>query len=149
MKQKDVKNLKKENIFLKKRCNDIMIEFEKIKKRFSIENEKIKKYSCTNLIKNIIPIVDSLEITFRNALDQNTKDGISITLKIIKNNLKKNNVKKINPKKYEKFNPFLHQAILKIKKPKKPNLVFNVLQKGYKIADKVIRPALVSVTSEY
>ncbi|MGX7589492.1 nucleotide exchange factor GrpE [Candidatus Vidania fulgoroideorum] len=145
----NIKKLKKENILLKKKYNKIILESEKIKKRINKDIENIKKYSCSEIIKNLIPIIDSLEITFRNSKEKNTREGINITLKILKNNLKKNNVKKINPKKYEKFNPFFHQAILRIKKPKKPNLVFCVLQKGYKIFDKVIRPALVSVTSEF
>lgn len=144
-----IKKLKNENNFLKKKSREIILEFEKMKRRYLLENEKIVKYSCLNLIKNLIPVIDSLEITYRNSIEKNTRDGIRITLKILKNNLRKNKVEKINPKKFEKFNPFLHQAILKIKNPKKPNLVFNVLQKGYKIAEKVIRPALVSVTSKF
>ncbi|MGX7577331.1 nucleotide exchange factor GrpE [Candidatus Vidania fulgoroideorum] len=144
-----IKTLEKENLFLKEKYNESILEFKRKQRILNNEKKKIEQYCCFEFIKNIIPLVDCLEITYRNAIDIKTKKGILITLKILKNNLKKQKIKKINPKKYEVFNPSLHQAIVKIKKPNKPNLIYNVLQKGYVMNKKVLRPALVSVTSEF
>ncbi|WP_458659066.1 nucleotide exchange factor GrpE [Candidatus Vidania fulgoroideorum] len=148
MKKEKIKKIKKENIYLRNRCNNIILEFESMKRRFELENDNIKKYSCFLIIKNFIPVLDGLEITYKNCKDKLTKEGINIILKILKTILLNNNVKKISPKKFDPFNPTLHQAIIKVKtSDKKKNLIFNILQKGYLISNKILRPALVSVTS--
>ncbi|MGX7576932.1 nucleotide exchange factor GrpE [Candidatus Vidania fulgoroideorum] len=144
-----IKKIKKENDLLRKRCNDIVLEVKNIKKKFENEIKKTKNFSCFKIIKNLLPVIDSLEITYRNSKNKIIKEGIKMTIKMIKDIFKKNKVTKISPKKYEKFDPSYHQAILRIKCSLKSNLIYDVLQKGYKIINKILRPALVSVTCKF
>ena len=75
------------------------------------------------------------------------REGVEATQKQLLSALERNKVTQINPNSGEKFNPHQHQAISVVPAAQDPNTVVTVLQKGYMIADRVLRPALVTVTA--
>jgi len=98
------------------------------------------------VIKSFLPIIDILEMSMIN-INNNDKirESLFITLKLTRIILKENNVKVIKPKRNETFNPKIHQAILSLKINKSKNKILNVLQKGYILKKRLLRPALVSI----
>ncbi len=124
-------------------------EVENIKKRASKEVENAYKYSTESLLQEIIPIYDSLSLSCEISGDKVTKEqldeGNKLLLSMFKQLLEKNNIEEINPK-GEAFNPELHQAISTVEDKKKKNdVVAEVIQKGYLLNNRAIKPALVIV----
>jgi molecular chaperone GrpE len=74
------------------------------------------------------------------------KEGVELTLKQLQGALEKGRVIEINPAKGDKFDPHQHQAISMIPSEQEPNTIVSVLQRGYMIADRILRPALVTVS---
>ena len=74
-------------------------------------------------------------------------EGVHATLRQLVSALERNKVAEINPSAGTKFDPHQHQAISVVPAPQEPNTVVAVLQKGYLIADRVLRPALVTVAA--
>ena len=124
-------------------------EIENTKKRAQKEVENAYKYSIEALLQEIIPIYDSLSLSNSLSGDKVTKEqlieGNTMLLTMFKQILDKNNIKEINPLN-ELFNPELHQAISTIEdKESKNDTISEVVQKGYLLNDRVIKPALVIV----
>ena len=124
-------------------------EVENIKKRTSKEVENAYKYSTESLLQEIIPIYDSLSLSCELSGDKITKDqldeGNKLLLSMFKQLFEKNNIQEINPKN-EVFNPELHQAVSTIEDKKKKNdIIAEVVQKGYLLNNRAIKPALVIV----
>ncbi|MDU0810863.1 MAG: nucleotide exchange factor GrpE [Burkholderia sp.] len=122
-------------------------ETENIRRRSQEEVLKASKFAIENFTKQILPVLDSLEAAVIDKSDNLTKirEGIDLTLRQMKSAFEKCCVIQLNPI-GEKFNPYLHQAISTVPANQEPNTVITVLQKGYRIADRVLRPALVIVT---
>jgi len=122
-------------------------EADNIRKRTQIELANAHKYAIENFAVELLPVKDSLEATL--AADSTSvdalKSGVELTLKQLNAGFEKANLKEINPV-GEKFDPHRHQAISVLPSDKEPNTVINVLQKGYALHDRVIRPALVTVS---
>ena len=124
-------------------------EVENIKKRSSKEVENAYKYSIESILQEIIPIFDSLSLSCNLSSEKTTKEqleeGNKLLLNMFKQILEKNNIKEINPE-GENFDPELHQAISTIEDKKKKNDdIAEVIQKGYILNGRVIKPALVIV----
>ena len=124
-------------------------EVENIKKRSEKEINNAYKFSTESVFLDLIPIFESLDIAVSQDTDNISKENMVEGNKLLKNMfdslLEKNSLEVINPIN-EKFDPNLHQAIKTIKNDKKDdNTVDEVLQKGYKLAGRVIKPALVVV----
>lgn len=121
-------------------------EADNIRKRTQIELANAYKYAIESVATELLPVRDSLEATL--AADATVLDalrsGVDLTLKQLNAVFEKVNLKEINPI-GEKFDPHQHQAISMLPSEKEPSTVINVLQKGYKLHDRVIRPALVTV----
>ncbi|UOQ33134.1 nucleotide exchange factor [Candidatus Vidania fulgoroideae] len=124
----------------------LMAEIENTKKRFLRELKKERKLFNEDFIKKTLPILDSLNLILKSSKDIETKNSIRSTIRLFSNIFKCNGVKEICPKKFSNFDPNLHQAIVRVNAFKKHNLIFNVFQRGYSIFNKIIRPALVSIT---
>ena len=94
----------------------------------------------------MVPVQDSLEKALQdNSGDvQTLREGVKLTFKQLTAALEKSGVVELNPK-GEKFDPHFHQAISMVPSELESGLVVEVLQKGFKIADRVLRPALVIV----
>jgi len=121
-------------------------EAENIRKRTQIELANAYKYAIESIATQLLPVKDSLEATLAadSAVLEALRSGVDLTLKQLNAVFEKVNLKEINPI-GEKFDPHQHQAISMLPSEKEPNTIINVLQKGYKLHDRVIRPALVTV----
>jgi len=121
-------------------------EADNIRKRTQIELANAYKYAIESIAAELLPVKDSLEATLAAdaAVLDALRSGVELTLKQLNAVFEKVNLREINPT-GEKFDPHQHQAISMLPSEKEPNTVINVLQKGYKLHDRVIRPALVTV----
>ena len=124
-------------------------EIENIKKRSQKEIENIYKFSNESIIQELIPIYESLDLSLKLdgeavTLDK-IKEGNKILLSMFEKLFEGNNIKIINPLN-EQFNPDYHQAIsTKPDQNLENNLITEVIQKGYILNERVIKPALVIV----
>jgi len=124
-------------------------EIENIKKRSQKEVENAYKYSTESILQEIIPIYDSLSLSCNLRDDKITKEqldeGNKLLLSMFQKIFEKNNIEEINPQ-GESFNPELHQAISTIENNNDENdKITEVVQKGYLLNNRVIKPALVIV----
>ena len=121
-------------------------EADNVRKRAQLDIANAHKYATENFAADLLPVKDSLEATLaaENAALEALKSGVELTLKQLTTVFEKANLKEVNPA-GEKFDPHLHQAISMLPSDKEPNTIINVLQKGYLLHDRVIRPALVTV----
>ena len=124
-------------------------EVENIKKRSEKEISNAYKFSTEGIFLDLIPIFESLDIAITQASETTNIDNLIEGNKLLKSMfdtfLEKNSLEVINPVD-QKFDPNLHQAIKTAKDDSKENnFVSEVLQKGYKLVDRVIKPALVVV----
>ena len=124
-------------------------EVENIKKRTEKEISNAYKFSTEGIFLDLIPIFESLDIAITQASETTNIDNLIEGNKLLKSMfdtlLEKNSLEVINPID-QKFDPNLHQAIKTVKNDSKENnFVSEVLQKGYKLVDRVIKPALVVV----
>ena len=121
-------------------------DMENLRKRSQIDVANAHKYALENLASELLPVRDALEaaLATENNTLESLRDGVELTLKQLTSVFDKSNLKEINPV-GEKFDPHRHQAISMLPSDREPNTVINVLQKGYLLSDRVIRPALVTV----
>jgi molecular chaperone GrpE len=122
-------------------------EAENIRKRAQIDIASAHKYAIENFASELLAVMDSLDaaLAVENATVENFKSGMELTLKQLTTAFNKFNIKVINPQ-GEKFDPHQHQAIGMANSDLPPNTVVHVMQKGYVLNDRVIRPALVTVS---
>jgi molecular chaperone GrpE len=127
-------------------------EAENARRRADEEIAKARKYAVEGFADSLLPVKDSLEaaIALPNAAPEQMLEGVHATLRQLVAALERNKVAEINPSAGTRFDPHQHQAIsvvpAAIDSHQEPNTVVAVLQKGYLIADRVLRPALVTVT---
>jgi molecular chaperone GrpE len=125
-------------------------ETENIRRRSDEEVSKARKFSIENFAENLLPVKDSLEaaLAIQGASIEQVNEGVHVTLRQLKAALERNKVLEINPSAGTKFDPHQHQAISMVPAPnQEANTVVAVLQKGYLISDRVLRPALVTVSA--
>ena len=123
-------------------------ETENVRRRGFEDAEKTRKYALESFSQELLTVKDSLEASLNSeTIDLTTlKDGVELTLKQLNSVFEKFNIDEINPID-EKFNPNEHQAISMIEsEDKEANTILDVLQKGYKLNERVIRPAMVVVS---
>ena len=124
-------------------------ETENIRRRAEDEVAKARKYAVESFAESMLPVEDSLEaaISIPQATTEQMLEGVHATLRQLSAALARNKVLEINPAPASKFDPHQHQAISVVPAEQEPNTVVAVLQKGYMIADRVLRPALVTVSA--
>lgn len=124
-------------------------ETENIRRRAEDEISKARKFAVESFAESLLPVKDSLEaaITIPAATPEQLLEGVHATLRQLATALERNRVNEINPAAGAKFDPHQHQAISVVPADQEANTVVAVLQKGYLIADRVLRPALVTVTA--
>lgn len=122
-------------------------ETENIRKRAQTDVSNAHKYAIENFSAQLLTVMDSLDaaLAVENATIENFKSGMELTQKQLTSVFDKFNIKVIDPK-GEKFDPHQHQAMCTIDSEQPPNTVVQVMQKGYKLHERIIRPALVSVS---
>jgi molecular chaperone GrpE len=125
---------------------------ENTRRRAQEDIAKAHKYGIESFAEALVPVADSLEkaLEAANATPEAMREGIELTLRQLRAAFEKGRLAEINPV-GQKFDPHLHQAISMVPAAEAggaaPNHVVAVLQKGWKIADRVLRPALVTVAA--
>jgi len=128
-------------------------EAENTRRRAEEEMSKARKFAVEGFAESLLPVCDSLEaaITLQTsdkpATTEQMLEGVHATLRQLNAALERNKVLPINPPAGTKFDPHQHQAISMVPAEAEANTVVTVLQKGYLIADRVLRPALVTVAA--
>ena len=124
-------------------------ESENSRRRADEEVSKARKFALESFAESLLPVADSLEagLNLPSATPEQIKEGAAATLKQLKAALERNRVMQIDPAAGAKFDPHQHQAISVVPSEQEANTVVTVLQKGYLIADRVLRPALVTVSA--
>jgi molecular chaperone GrpE len=123
-------------------------ETENVRRRAQEDVTKAHKFAIESFAEHLLPVLDSLEAALAdNSGDlAKVREGVELTLRQLTGALEKGRVVAINPV-GEKFDPHRHQAISVVPAEQEANTVVAVLQKGYVIADRVLRPALVTVAA--
>jgi len=121
-------------------------ETDNIRKRAQVEIANAHKFAVENFAAELLAVKDSLEaaLSTENATAESMKSGVELTLRQLKSVFDKFNLAEVNPV-GQKFNPHHHQAIHTLETDAEPNTIVQVLQKGYLLHERVIRPALVTV----
>jgi len=111
------------------------------RKRAQAEAANAQKYALERFANGLLPVLDGLEAAVRSA----DLSGVELVLRQLAAALDKANIREINPAPGERFDPYRHQAMAAVESAGEPNTVVSVMQKGYGLADRVLRPALVTV----
>lgn len=124
----------------------VKAEGENIRRRAMDDIEKARKFALEKFSNELLAVKDSLDaaLAVSNADVESYKNGVELTSKQLSNVFEKFNIAEVNPI-GEKFDPNKHQAISMLENSGEPNTVTSVLQKGYTLNDRVLRPALVMV----
>lgn len=127
-------------------------EMENIRRRADEEVAKSRKFAVESFAESLLPVCDSLHAAIAaQSAGQGTPEqlleGVQATLRQLSQALERNKVVEVNPPAGTKFDPHQHQAISMVPADQDPNTVVSVLQKGYLIAERVLRPALVMVAA--
>ncbi|MDD2948920.1 MAG: nucleotide exchange factor GrpE [Rugosibacter sp.] len=122
-------------------------ETENVRRRSLEDIARASKFAVEKFATELVAVKDSLEaaLTNENQSAENLKAGVELTLKQLTSAFEKSSLLEINPL-GDKFDPHKHQAISQIEAEGEPNHVVSVLQKGYALHDRIIRPALVVVS---
>jgi molecular chaperone GrpE len=118
-----------------------LAEAENARKRALADAASAQKYAVERFAESLLPVMDSLEA----ALKAQDASGIEITQRQLKSALDKASVREVAPAAGERFDPNRHQAMAAVPAEVEPNSVVAVLQKGYVLHERVLRPALVTV----
>ena len=124
-------------------------EAENARRRAEEEISKARKYAVESFAESLLPVADSLEagLAIKDAKPEQIREGAEATLRQLRSALERNKVIEINPAAGTRFDPHQHQAISMVPAEQEANTVVSVLQKGYLIAERVLRPALVTVSA--
>ena len=128
-------------------------EAENTRRRADDEISKARKFAVESFADSLLPVKDSLEAAIATQLSkpdtpiETVMEGVQATLRQLGAALERNKVIEINPANGAKFDPHQHQAISMVPADQEANTVVGVLQKGYLINDRVLRPALVTVAA--
>jgi molecular chaperone GrpE len=147
--QAEISSLKAKNGELAESYLRAKAEAENARRRAEEEIAKARKFAVEAFAESLLPVTDSLEagLQIKDATVEQIRTGTEATLKQLKSALERNKVLEIAPPTGTKFDPHHHQAISVVPAEQEPNTVVSVLQKGYSIADRVLRPALVTVSA--
>lgn len=121
-------------------------ETENVRKRAQLDVANTHKYAAEKFASEMLAVKDSLEaaLNVQDATIESYKSGVELTLKQLNQAFERLNIREINPLN-EKFDPHQHQAITMVDSDAAPNTVVEVMQKGYGLHERVLRPAMVIV----
>ena len=122
-------------------------EAENIRKRAQADIAAAHKFGVERFAEGLLPVTDSLEAAIVAAADSppTLRDGLELTLRQLKTAFQKANLNEIAPAAGERFDPHQHQAVAAVESSAEPNTIVAVMAKGYRLHDRVLRPALVTV----
>jgi molecular chaperone GrpE len=151
--QADLVALQAKNAELAEQYLRAQADVQNTRRRSEEEMSRARKFAVESFAEAMLPVVDSLEagLAHKDQSPEQIREGAEATLRQLKSALERNKVVEINPAPGAKFDPHQHQAISVAPLPpgstQDPNTVVSVLQKGYLIAERVLRPALVTVSA--
>jgi len=128
-------------------------DIQNTRRRAEDEMSKARKFAIEGFAESLLAVADSLEagLAIQEATPQQIREGAEATLRQLRSVLERNKVIEVNPAPGARFDPHQHQAISVVAAPtgstQEANTIVTVLQKGYLIADRVLRPALVTVAA--
>ena len=123
-------------------------EMQNVRRRADRDVENAHKFGLERLVQQILPVVDSLEKALEAKTNQDDPviQGVELTFKLLQDLMSKESINVIDPL-GEPFDPNLHEAMSMIENRElEPNSVFAVVQKGYTLNERLVRPAMVMVT---
>lgn len=126
-----------------------MAEAENVRRRSQEDVSKARKFGIESFAESLVPVKDSLEAALAQGEQtvEAFREGVEVTLKQLVGAFERNQLKEVAPAAGDKFDPHLHQAISSIPSEQPANTVVQLLQKGYVISDRTLRPALVVVSA--
>ena len=121
-------------------------EGDNIRRRAQEDVAKAHKFAIESFAEAMVPVRDSLEMALKVEAPtmESLKEGVEMTLKQLTAAFEKNRLVEVMPAPGEKLDPMKHQAVAVVPSEQEANTVVNVLQKGYMIADRLLRPAIVT-----
>lgn len=121
---------------------------ENIRRRAQEDISKAHKFAIEGFAEALLPVRDSLEMALKIEVPsvESLKEGVDMTLKQLVAAFERNRLVELDPKPGEKLDPMKHQAISMVPSEQEANTIVSVLQKGYMISDRLLRPALVTVS---
>lgn len=122
---------------------------ENIRRRAQEDVAKAHKFAIESFAEAMVPVRDSLEmaLTVESPTLESLKEGVEMTLKQLISAFEKNRLMEVMPAPGDKLDPMKHQAVSMVPSEQEANTVVSVLQKGYTIADRLLRPAIVTVAA--
>lgn len=147
--QTELTELKTKNADLADQFLRAKADTENMRRRTEEEVAKARKFGIESFAESLLPVCDSLDaaLAIQNASAEQLHEGSEATLRQLLQALERNKVVVVAPAAGEKFDPHQHQAISVVPAQQEANTVVTVLQKGYLIFDRVLRPALVTVAA--
>ncbi len=124
-------------------------EIENVRRRAQDDVAKARKFGTESFAESLIPVRDSLEaaLALSDQSAESWKEGVEATLRQLNGAFERNQMREVAPAPGDKFDPHFHQAISSVPSEQPAGTVVQVLQKGYTLADRVLRPALVMVSA--
>lgn len=125
-------------------------EVENVRRRAQEDISRAHKFAIEGFAEALVPVKDSLEMALQVETPsiESLKEGVEMTLKQLSSAFEKGRLIEIRPQPGEKLDPMKHQAISMVPAEQDANTIVSVLQKGYMISDRLLRPALVTVAQE-
>lgn len=128
----------------------LIAEMDNQRKRAARDVDSARKYGAERLLTDLLPVIDSLEAGLGQGGDDAAKlrEGMELTLRVLMKTVEANGVSSINPV-GEAFNPELHQAVATLDAPgTAPGNIVAVFQKGFRLNERLVRPAMVTVARD-
>lgn len=121
---------------------------ENTRRRAQEDISKAHKFAVESFAEALLPVKDSLEMALKIETPsiESLKEGVEMTLRQLSGAFERNRLVEVNPQPGEKLDPMKHQAISMVAAEQEANTIVSVLQKGYMISDRLLRPALVTVS---
>jgi len=145
----ELEQLRARNAELTEQYVRAQAEMQNTRRRADEEMSKARKFAIESFAESLLPVTDSLEagLAHKDATPEQIREGAEATLRQLKSALERNKVLEIAPASGTRFDPHQHQAISMVPADQEANTVVSVLQKGYSISERVLRPALVTVAA--
>ena len=124
-----------------------LADAENARKRAQSDIATARKYAAERTLEDLLPVMDNLEASLvaAGSSPEALRAGVELTQRQLRNAFERASVVELNPAPGQRFDPHRHQAMAAIEAAQEPNTVVAVMQKGYSLHDRVVRPALVTV----
>jgi molecular chaperone GrpE len=146
----EIKKLREERDVLFDRLARLQAEFDNYRKRAAKENSDYREYAVADAARSLLPVIDNLALAIKNASakPEDFRKGVELIHKQLQGALEKMNVQRI-PAQGQPFDPRLHEAIEMVESDEVPDdHVLEELQPGYRMKDRLLRPAMVRVAKK-